>query len=473
MVLKNFLYNAGYQVLAYLLIPIFTIPYVSRALGAESIGRYAFTFSVTHYFVLLGMLGFSMYGSRLIAQMKNSKEELSRAFFEVYKLQLITTLSSFFIFYIFFIKGNDLIFLVQSLNIVAAVFDITWFYSGIENFKKIVLRNIAVKLLAFASIFIFVKTPDDLIIYTLILAGSIFFGQLMMFRGLHKFVYYKSTKLLDSFRHLTSVLTLFIPILATSIYVIFDRTILGILGNNIDVAIYDQGQKIIRIAPTLVSALSAVMLPRIASLIVSSEEVAAKKYLEKSFLYTSMFSIGLAFGLVGVSTEFVPWFFGEEFIKVIDVFYLSSWMIIPIGVFNVIGIQYLVATNQDKRYTISLIIAAFCALILYILLIPLFGYQGASVATLIAELLAALIQIYMVRHYFDLKTLFKPYIPMMLSGLCMLVILKFFGQLMGPGILTTITQIIIGLFTFFIMNLVLGVIRKKDILLIISRFIKK
>ncbi|MEH7437940.1 polysaccharide biosynthesis C-terminal domain-containing protein [Neobacillus drentensis] len=467
MVIKNFLYNAGYQILAYLLIPVFTIPYISRALGAAALGKYAFTFSLAQYFVLAGMLGFTMYGSRLIAQVKHSKAELSKVFFEVYKLQLITTIISYLIFYLFFIRNHETIFFVQSLNILGTIFDITWFYTGIENFKKIVLRNTFVKLVAFASIFIFVKDPNDLIIYTLILSGSLFLGQLLMFIGINKNINYVRTKVKDSFSHFKKVFFLFLPILATSIYIIFDRTILGLMRGNIDVAIYDQGQKIIRIAPTIVSALSTVMMPRIATLIVQSDDKTAKKYLEKSFLYTSMFSIGLAFGLVGIAKEFVPWFFGEEFINVTKVFYLSSWMIIPIGVFNVLGVQYLIATNQDKKYTISLFVAAICALFFYVFLIPNFGYKGASIATLCGELTAALIQVYFVRNYFNLKTIFMPYLYLFISGVGMLLIVRGIGMLMGSGIWTTITQAFAGAIIYFMITVLLGVIRKEDI---ISKF---
>ena len=63
---KNYIYNLTYQVLV-LILPLFTTPYISRILGAENIGIYSYTLSITTYFILFGSLGISMYAQREIA----------------------------------------------------------------------------------------------------------------------------------------------------------------------------------------------------------------------------------------------------------------------------------------------------------------------------------------------------------------------------------------------------------------------
>ena len=171
-VVKNFLYNISYQLLT-IILPLITVPYVSNILGAEGIGDYAFTFANTQYFVLFGMVGITLYGNRQIAYVRDDKEKLKNNFYSIYSLQLITTLISLVMFLVFSIVLNKgmyrILYLAQGLNILAAIFDISWLFMGLEEFKKTVIRNTIVKLASLASIFLFVKTNEDLYIYIIIL----------------------------------------------------------------------------------------------------------------------------------------------------------------------------------------------------------------------------------------------------------------------------------------------------------------
>ena len=88
---KNFIYNVIYQLFIYI-VPLISIPYVSRVLGASNIGIYSYTYSIVYYFMLTSMLGINNYGARTIAQCKDNKKERSEQFFSIYYLQLISTI---------------------------------------------------------------------------------------------------------------------------------------------------------------------------------------------------------------------------------------------------------------------------------------------------------------------------------------------------------------------------------------------
>ena len=55
-IIKNYIYNAGYQLLL-LVVPLVTTPYISRVLGPEGIGVYSYTTSIASYFVIFAVLG--------------------------------------------------------------------------------------------------------------------------------------------------------------------------------------------------------------------------------------------------------------------------------------------------------------------------------------------------------------------------------------------------------------------------------
>ena len=85
---KNFIYNIIYQVLI-LIIPLITIPYLSRVIGAEGIGIYSYTYSIVYYFMLFTLLGVNNYGNRTIAKVRDDKNELSKTFWSIYIFQLM------------------------------------------------------------------------------------------------------------------------------------------------------------------------------------------------------------------------------------------------------------------------------------------------------------------------------------------------------------------------------------------------
>ena len=103
---KNYIYNLTYQILV-MIVPLITTPYLSRVLGAESIGIYSYTLSITTYFILFGSLGVAMYGQREIAYVQEDIEKRSKVFYEILLMRFTTLGISIIIFYITFaMKGQ-------------------------------------------------------------------------------------------------------------------------------------------------------------------------------------------------------------------------------------------------------------------------------------------------------------------------------------------------------------------------------
>ena len=160
---KNYIYNLIYQILV-MIIPLITTPYLSRVLGAENIGIYSYTLSITTYFILFGSLGVAMYGQREIAYVQDNKDKRSKTFYEIFIMRIITLFISLIIFYITFcIKGEyNVYYKILILEIIANAIDISWYFQGVEEFKKTVIRNTIVKLISVVCIFVLVKTPHTL-----------------------------------------------------------------------------------------------------------------------------------------------------------------------------------------------------------------------------------------------------------------------------------------------------------------------
>ena len=155
---KNYFYNLFYQILT-LILPLITTPYLSRVLGAEAIGIYSYTLSIATYFILFGSLGVALYGQREIAYLQDDKKKRTIVFWEILLMKFITMSISLIAFGFTYARTGQyaIYYRILIIEIVSQMIDVSWFFQGLEEFKKTVVRNSIVKLIFVVSIFIFIK----------------------------------------------------------------------------------------------------------------------------------------------------------------------------------------------------------------------------------------------------------------------------------------------------------------------------
>ena len=449
---KNFLYNTIYQIFI-ILLPIITVPYVSRVLQPEGVGIFSYTAAYSQYFVLFGMIGIPLYGNRQIAYTKVSDNDLSEEFFSIYSLQLITTIISFFVYIIFFViinKNNKLIYLVQSINILAAMFDISWFFIGYEEMKSIVIRNSLVKIVGIICIFIFVKNPSDIVLYTFIIVASNFLGQIIMWFNLPQEIVFKGFRFKSGFSHLKPSIILFISQIAIQIYTLLDKTMLGIMTNTFYVGLYENSQKTIKLVLTLVTSLGVVMMPRMSALFSENRTNDLKKMIDKAFKFVNFMAFPMVFGLIAIANSFSQWFYGNGFNGVGILLKFGAILIIAIAWSNILGIQIMLPMKKEKEFNISVIVGAIVNVILNIFLINKLQALGTTISSVIAEFAVTGVQIYFLRDFIDLKKILKSSIQPLIASLIMLLVLELIISTLEVSVLNTVIEIIIGCIVYFI-----------------------
>uniref|UniRef100_UPI003870B27E oligosaccharide flippase family protein n=1 Tax=Faecalibacillus faecis TaxID=1982628 RepID=UPI003870B27E len=414
--------------------------------------------SITQYFILFGCIGLNLYGQREIAYYQKDIEKRSKVFFELLLLRIITVLISIVLYYFTFCQNATYgyIFSIQIIDVIASMFDISWLYQGMEDFKKIVVRNTLVKICGLIIIFMFVKSPADLPIYVLSYSATLLLGNLSMWMYLPKFVKKVSLKHLNIQKHLRPTIVLFLPQIATSIYTMLDKTMIGALtGNTAEVGYYEQSQKLIKMAMTLATSLGTVMLPRVANLFKEGKIEEVKESMYSSFRFISFLTFPICLGLIGITKGFVPWFFGAGYDKVVLNMIMIAPIIIIIGYSNVIGTQFLLPTGRQKQYTISVCAGTVVNLVFNLILIPHFLSYGAAIATVVAEMSVTFIQILFTRNIFSYKYILKLIYKYIIASAIMLIILLIVGNIFSSSIISTVIEIGIGAIVYLIILLVL------------------
>lgn len=463
---KNYAYNLLYQLLTVSL-PLITVPYISRVLGSNGVGIYAYTSSIVQYFCLLGMLGISTYGNKSIAVVRDNRKKLSETFLGIYAIQVIMSfisLTGYFLLIFVGLKEDKSIAIIQSIMIFSTAIDCSWLFSGLEKFKKIVMRNILVKVLTLVSMFIFVKTKSDLPIYTLIMCCGTFFGQFIMWLSVGKYIDFSKVKIIEIYKHFRPTLSYFIPQIAIQIYFVLDKTMLGVLSSKSEVGIYEYADKILKIYLAFVTSLGTVMLPRMANTFSKGDFKRANKYLSYSLDFSTLIAIPIMFGLAGIAKEFIPWYLGAEFIKSNVVLIIISPTILLMSWSGVFGTQYLLALSKMRLYSISVYSGAAVNLIINLIFISKMGSIGAAIGTICAEATVTLVQLNYVKHSLDIKMVLKRAINYFFAGTVMFGAVRLLGNIMGASFLTTFLQIIIGGFIYIAILLLLDIYKREGLL---------
>lgn len=454
---KNYIYNLMYQLLV-LILPLITTPYLSRILGPENIGIYSYTLSISTYFVLFGTLGVTIYGQTQIAYEQGKTKKYSKTFWEIIILRFITMIISMVIFYFVFVKGMQyqMYYKILLLELLANCFDISWFFQGLEEFKKVIKRNLIIKLVSIVCIFTFVKNTNDLVKYYIIYVLSILVGNLSIWIYLPKYLKKVKIKQLNILPHIKPTMELFIPQIAIQIYTVLDKTMIGtIIANKSEVGYYEQSQKIVKVLLTIVTSLGTVMLPRIANTFINQENEKMKNYMKKSFNFVFLLAFPMIFGVIAVADSFVPIFFGQGYDKVSQLMVIISPIILLIGISGTIGTQYLLPTQRQKEYTISVIAGAIINFTMNLCLINKFGAIGASIATVVAECTVTMIQLYCIRKEFYIKDIIKMSLKYLISGFVMFLVCILVGKYINNNLYSCIIQICVGILVYGICLLIL------------------
>ena len=469
---RNFAYNTLYQVLV-LIAPLITTPYISRVLGVTGIGIYSYAQSIAMYFVLLGAVGTTLYGQREIACVQDDPVKRTRVFWQITIFRAITTIGFSVIYYVIFAMRGEysVIYQILMLEVLATAFDVSWFFMGLENFKLTVIRNSIIKVCGIVLVFVFVKTPEDVPLYTWCLTLPILIGNISLWFNLKKYlVRLKESVFCGMTKHIKPILILFVPQVASEVYLVLDKTMLGLLSSNIDqVGFYTQAQKIVKIVLMLVTSLGTVMLPAMSAAFVKGKKDEIEQSIKKSFQFIFLLAFALFFGLLAVAPRFVPLFFGPGYDEVVPLMVMSAPLLIVIGISNVIGKQFLLPTKQQKSYTLSIVAGAGVNFVLNLILIYFADAIGATIATVMAEIAVTVVQVWCVRKQLPLKECFRPSIRYFFLGMGMFVPVYLLGKVLPQGVLSLGIMIVAGAM-FFLVELLIS---KDPMLDMAVRIIKK
>lgn len=449
----NSIYNVIYRLLN-TVFPLIATVYSSHILLSSGVGKVTSAQNIVSYFILIASLGIPTYGIKAIAVARQNKERLSQTFWELFIINLISSVACSLCFIVMienapFIKGEQALYLVAGLNLFANVLNVDWFYQGLEEYKYITLRSISVKAVSYGLMFIFVRDRSDYIVYALLsstaLVGNYFFNAIRVW----KYITPHFTGLHFS-KHLKPIMFLLASTVAVEVYTLADTTMITFMCNDSAVGMYDVASKVIRVVRGVCTAACAVFLPRLSMYYSQNQLSEFKDLIGKGFKMLLIFTIPAAAGIILIANPAIVLLFGESFEGSIFPAQILAVSIISVALSGFFGNQVLVTVGKEKTVMLSTMLGAAANVCLNSILIPCMGISGAAIASVITELGVAAFQMFNLRNSYLPKTEGKFWLSVGISIAIMSGFVLLMKALIANSIIRVAVAIVAGVIGYTI-----------------------
>lgn len=450
--IKNFIFNF-IKTVTEIIFPILTFTYSARILGKEGIGQINFTKSVISYFMMFALLGINSYGIREAAKLRDNKGKLSKFVHEMLIINGITTLCAYLLLIVMMnlvpkMYNYRELLMIYSTGILLRVIGVEWLYQALEEYQYIAICSVVVESVAFFALFIFVRNSGDIIPYAIVSLIASSGVYIFNFINLKKHIFFRPYKKYEVRRHLKPVFWLFAMAISIELYTVLDSTMLGFMKGNASVGLYTAAIQTCRMVNTLITTIGVILIPRLSYYIGNNMQNEVSELIIKAYNYVFMMSIPATIGLFMLSDEIILLFSGENF--------KSAGQTMRILVLIVLVIPFSVVTNQqafvpmgkEKLIVLSTTIGAVTNFIMNVLFIPYYSENGAAIATVLAEIMVALICLINISHYFNISSIFHWYYQYWVSAIVIIPISYVIHLLQLPIIVHMVLTVIASFLSY-------------------------
>lgn len=385
-ILKNFISLSGGELLSKGIAFVITI-YLARVILPEGFGILGYTTAFVSYFILFIDFGFDIISIKRIA---NDKSVISKYVNNIISFRIILAIIVFLVLSIvvFFLNETfvvKLALLFTGLNLFVQSFSTEFVFQATEKIKYLSIKVVAKNVIILILVFVLVKDISDVL---LVIGISVFANFVM-----NIWLYLKYSKFFDKFKwviekkFLKALFAESFPLLISafmiSVYYNLDMVMLGNIKTQTEVGIYNAAYKIFLIGIIPLGAIVKIFLPSLSKI----KEVDLLKRTLRNFGIL-MFGSGL---IISVFIFFIAHYtiliiFGNEYSGAIIPLMILSLNVAVISV-NVFFGNPLTVWGKQKAYSVAITIGAIANVVLNILLIPKYSYNGAAFATLLSEVI--------------------------------------------------------------------------------------
>jgi O-antigen/teichoic acid export membrane protein len=381
----------SYQLLhafSQVIFPLVTYPYLTRTIGAEGLGIVGYVDYVSGLIITLTAFGIPFYGVREVAKLQKDEKSRQGLFRQLFTIHFVCSLVGVAVFIGFMKAGRSqeipgTLLAAGCAAVVLPPFIADWYMQGIEAFRFTTLRSIVLRLLSLLALFLFVTSPDDVIVYfiiTVAVQAAVALTNLLRI-GIGN-VGFKSDGIQQ---HIKPLWHFFLTTSAISIYVFFDVIILGWFGNEKAIGYYAIAIRIVKLSLVVVLSLNVILFPRITHLISNNDHQQVSVLIQKALQFLVVLTFPLGAGFFLLAPQIIGLLAGDGFLPAIPVLRILSILPFLVGFSNLCVYQVLLPFGREKLFLQSAVVTCIVSVAAHWSLASSFSESGTATATVLTE----------------------------------------------------------------------------------------
>ena len=405
--LKNGLWLVTLQVFN-TVVPMLTLPYVTRVLGTTGYGDFSLALNWVLYFQVIVEYGFGFWGARKLAI--GGKDCMQENFGVIITSRILLMGCSLAAMGVVYVLSGKAIshFICMSIlfsMVVGVAFQMTWLFQGMQDMKYITIINAVSRTISVLLTFLMVRRPSDVYLYCLLYSCTYLLSAVIgLWVARRKYALkIKPCKLAQLRVGLKEAWPLFISQAMSKVLSGFGVTVLGMVAVSSVVGIYSAIYKIPYTMALFFNPISQAIYPDISVAFGKSQEEGLRR-VKKIAMWILPAFLGASVLIMLLNRPLVLLLFGSEYAG-------SSMVLVPLALWfvssiinNFLGIQTLTGSGHQKEYSNAFLISGGCSVLLNIVLGKLFGIFGIASATLVAEMIMTGLLLYQVKKVLAKKS---------------------------------------------------------------------
>ncbi|MBO0477314.1 oligosaccharide flippase family protein [Vagococcus sp. DIV0080] len=302
-----------------ILIPLLAGPYLARVLDVNLYAEYNRALAIVAWFLPFATLGVYNYGIREISRVKKDKKKVNFLFSELFYISVICTIlvTLLYLLTIKFTISSEvkIIYYIFSIQIISQMFFVEWMNEANENYMFIFLKTTIIKILQLVSIFLFVKSKDDIVIFAIITTLSIFFNYLISYISIRKSVELVLVPWSSIVKRLKPLLVMLLLMNANMLYTYLDRLFLSFTTTNtIEISYYQFSLSIVSLITQVINSIIIVSIPRLSKYLTSGKNKEYLTLLDKTAHLFLCLGIPLCLGMAIMSKDIIYMYSGSSYL---------------------------------------------------------------------------------------------------------------------------------------------------------------
>lgn len=459
----DFLYNLIYQAIM-TASPLVLTPKLSRVFGVEYQGIKSYTFSIVYYFAIFGLLGLDMYGQRQIAIERDDINSRNNSFWNVTLAKVLLSCVSTVVYliviqseYVSRTGFEKVVFYCWVLYLLREMINPAFFLQGMGLYKVLSLLGILSQISYLFCSFVFINSKEDLPLYVIFYSGIPLLISLYYYKTVIKYIKHPFFSFSGSVNSIRKSIVYFVPTVAAAVYSMVDKTMLGFFDTSkMSTGLYEASEKMVKVALAISTASFTIIRTRMTYLHANSDKDTFSDSVNKYSSFTMMLCWPILFGIIGIANDFVPVFFGPGYEDVIPLSYFFVAVIPCLTISGLLQAIFIIPYGLQKSMDIYYGIIVCINVVMNCILIPHFGTVGAVIASVIAELLLAVVLLVKAKKEINIKHVFTCSIKYIIASFVMLIVILFVSNNYNNNSITKlIIEFLAAVATYFVVCLLL------------------